>query len=64
MIVKFFRHGTGGGSAVFDYLLGKDGDRPDAEILRGDVDQQKLLIDSLDFKRQYTSGCLRARRSP
>lgn len=58
MIVKFFRHGTGGGSAVFDYLLGKDGDRPDAEILRGDVEQQKLLIDSLEFKRQYTSGCL------
>jgi hypothetical protein len=37
MIVKFFRHGTGGGSAVFDYLLGKEEDRPDAEILRGDV---------------------------
>ena len=64
MIVKFFRHGTGGGSAVFDYLLGKDGDRPDAEILRGDVDQQKLLIDSLDFKRQYTSGCLSFEEAP
>ena len=64
MIVKFFHHGTGGGSAVFDYLLGKDGDRPDAEILRGDVDQQKLLIDSLDFKRQYTSGCLSFEEAP
>ncbi|PAT62116.1 relaxase/mobilization nuclease domain-containing protein [Psychrobacter sp. JB193] len=64
MIVKFFRHGTGGGSAVFDYLLGKDGDRPDAEILRGDVEQQKLLIDSLDFKRQYTSGCLSFEEAP
>lgn len=64
MIVKFFRHGTGGGSAVFDYLLGKDGDRPDAEILRGDVDQQKLLIDSLEFKRQYTSGCLSFEEAP
>lgn len=64
MIVKFFRHGTGGGSAVFDYLLGKDGDRPDAEILRGDVAQQKLLIDSLDFKRQYTSGCLSFEEAP
>ena len=64
MIVKFFRHGTGSGSAVFDYLLGKDGDRPDAEILRGDVDQQKLLIDSLEFKRQYTSGCLSFEEAP
>ena len=64
MIVKFFRHGTGGGSAVFDYLLGKEGDRPDAEILRGDVAQQKLLIDSLDFKRQYTSGCLSFEEPP
>lgn len=64
MIVKFFRHGTGGGSAVFDYLLGKEGDRPDAEILRGDVAQQKLLIDSLEFKRQYTSGCLSFEEPP
>ena len=64
MIVKFFRHGTGGGDAVFDYLLGKEGDRPDAEILRGDVAQQKLLIDSLEFKRQYTSGCLSFEEAP
>ncbi len=64
MIVKFFRHGTGGGSAVFDYLLGKEGDRPDAEILRGDVAQQKLIIDSLEFKRQYTSGCLSFEEAP
>lgn len=64
MIVKFFRHGTGGGSAVFDYLLGKEEDRPDAEILRGDVAQQKLLIDSLEFKRQYTSGCLSFEEAP
>ena len=64
MIVKFFRHGTGGGNAVFDYLLGKEEDRPDAEILRGDVAQQKLLIDSLEFKRQYTSGCLSFEEAP
>ena len=64
MIVKFFRHGTGGGNAVFDYLLGKDGDRPDAEILRGDVAQQQLLIASLEFKRQYTSGCLSFEEAP
>ncbi len=62
MIVKFFTNGTGGSQGVFDYLL-KDKDQPDgkrigAEILRGDVDNQALLIDSLDFKQKYTSGCL------
>lgn len=62
MIVKFFTNGTGGSKGVFDYLL-KDKAQPDgkrigAEILRGDVDNQALLIDSLDFKQKYTSGCL------
>jgi len=47
---------------VFDYLL-KDKEQPDgkrlgAEVLRGDIDNQALLIDSLDFKQKYTSGCL------
>ena len=62
MIVKFFTHGTGGSKGVFDYLL-KDNEQPDgkrlgAEVLRGDIDNQALLIDSLDFKQKYTSGCL------
>lgn len=62
MIVKFFTNGTGGSKGVFDYLL-KDKEQPDgkrigAEILRGDIDNQALLIDSLDFKQKYTSGCL------
>ena len=62
MIVKFFTNGTGGSKGVFDYLL-KDKGQPDgkrigAEVLRGDVDNQALLIDSLDFKQKYTSGCL------
>ena len=47
---------------MFDYLL-KDKEQPDgkrlgAKILRGDIDNQALLIDSLDFKQKYTSGCL------
>lgn len=62
MIVKFFTNGTGGSKGVFDYLLKDkaqpDGKRVGAEILRGDVDNQALLIDSLDFKQKYTSGCL------
>ena len=64
MIVKFFRHGTGGGSAVFDYLLGKENERTQAEVLRGDIPTQKRLIDSLSFKRQYTSGCLSFEEAP
>ena len=62
MIVKFFTHGTGGSKGVFDYLLKdkeqSDGKRLGAEVLRGDIDNQSLLIDSLSFKRKYTSGCL------
>ena len=62
MIVKLFTNGTGGSKGVFDYLL-KDKEQPDgkrlgAEVLRGDIDNQALLIDSLDFKQKYTSGCL------
>lgn len=62
MIVKFFKRGTGKASGVFDYLL-KDknepgGKRQGAELLRGDVVNQSILIDSLDFKQKYTSGCL------
>ena len=62
MIVKFFTNGTGGSKGVFDYLLKdkeqSDGKRLGAEVLRGDIDNQALLIDSLDFKQKYTSGCL------
>ncbi len=62
MIVKFFTRGTGGSGGVFNYLLKdkeqEDGLRLDAEVLRGDIDNQSMLIDSLDFKQKYTSGCL------
>lgn len=68
MIVKFFKRGTGKASGVFDYLLKDknepDGLRRDAELLRGDVVNQSLLIDSLDFKQKYTSGVLSFAESP
>lgn len=64
MIVKMFRHGTGGSANVFNYLLGEDEKRLNAEVLRGDIETQKLLIDSLDFKRKYTSGCLSFEEAP
>jgi len=68
MIVKFFTRGTGSASGVFNYLLKDskepDGQRQGAELLRGDVVNQSLLIDSLPFKQRYTSGCLSFAESP
>lgn len=68
MIVKMFTHGTGGSSGVFNYLLKDakqlDGNRLDAELLRGDIETQKLLIDGLPFKQKYTSGCLSFEEAP
>ena len=68
MIVKFFKHGTGKSAGVFDYLL-KDKNQPDgvrleADVLKGDVEIQKMLIDSLPFKNKYTSGCLSFEEAP
>lgn len=64
MIVKFFRgRGTGRGSGAVDYLMRKtspDGIPriPPPEVLRGDPDLVKRLIDSLDFARRYKPGVL------
>jgi hypothetical protein len=58
MINKFFKHGTGGSAGVIDYLLGKERDRADAQVIRGEETITSQLIDSSLFKRKYTSGCL------
>ena len=58
MIVKVFARGSGGGKNVADYLMGKDRKREGAMVLRGDIEQTKEIIDSLDFSRNYTSGVL------
>jgi len=58
MIVKIHKRGSGGGSGPVDYLLGKDRNREQAHVLRGNPEQTRELIDSLDFKRKYTSGVL------
>ena len=63
MIIKLFRRGTGRGSGPVDYLLSdKDSEgnpRPYApEILFGDSDRTRRVIDSLDFRHKYTSGVL------
>jgi hypothetical protein len=58
MLVKIHSRGKGGGSGPVDYLLGKDRERELAFVLRGNPEQTKELIDSLSFKRNYTSGVL------
>ena len=63
MIIKLFRRGTGRGSGPVYYLLGEtdaNGEpRPHTpEILFGDPDTIRDVIDSLDFRHKYTSGVL------
>jgi len=58
MIVQFFNRGKGGGSGPIDYLLGKDRDREEAKLLRGDPEETAALIDSSDYAKKYTAGCL------
>ena len=58
MIVQFFDRGKGSGSGPIDYLLGKDRDREQAKLLRGDPEETAALIDSSDYAKKYTSGCL------
>lgn len=62
MLNKIFKHGSGGASGVMDYMLkeeDKKTPRQGATVLRGDVEIQAKLIDSLvgRFKQQYVSGC-------
>lgn len=58
MIVKFHRHGRGGGAGPVDYLLGKDRDREGARVLRGDPEQVRELIDTVHYAQRYKSAVL------
>lgn len=58
MIIKIHSRGAGSGSGPVDYLLGKDRQRDDARVLRGDAERTRELIDGCDFARAYTSGVL------
>lgn len=58
MIVKFNSRGAGAGSGPVDYLLGKERNREQAKTLRGAPERVKILIDTCDFARTYTSGVL------
>ena len=61
MIAGFSSHGTGGGSGPVDYVTDekrKDRENEPPEVVRGDPEQTRDLIDSLEFKHKYTSGVL------
>ncbi|MCL6323576.1 relaxase, partial [Pectobacterium atrosepticum] len=51
MIVKIHSRGTGSGSGPVDYLLGKDRQREQASVLRGNPEHVRELIDGCDFAR-------------
>lgn len=69
MLNKIFSHGGGGSKGVMDYML-KEKDkvtpREGMTVLRGDVELQAKLIDSLvgQFKQQYVSGCWSFEEAP
>ena len=60
MLIKFFG-GKGGGGAIANYLVdperaGREGNPP--EVLRGDIQQTRELIDSQDRKWTFTTGVI------
>ena len=59
--MKVFPHGQGGGDGPTHYLVRPDypsRDELPPEVLRGDVDTTRDLIDSLDTKWKFTAGVL------
>lgn len=58
MIIKIHSRGVGGGHGPVDYLLGKDREREDARLDRGNPDQIIELIDSSPYAQKYKSGVL------
>lgn len=61
MYMKVFPHGQGGGDGPTHYLVRPDypgRDELPPEVLRGDVDTTRTLIDSLDTKWKFTAGVL------
>lgn len=59
MLVKILKHGSGksrGGTSAKNYLLGKDNDRINARLLKGDPDITTEVINGLKFAKTYTSG--------
>jgi len=58
VIVKFHRTGKGIGEGPVEYLIGKDGNRSLARILRGNAQDTIDLINSNNYAQRYKSGVL------
>ncbi|MBS6828688.1 MAG: relaxase/mobilization nuclease domain-containing protein [Desulfovibrio sp.] len=61
MYMKVFPHGQGGGDGPTHYLVRPDypgRDELPPEVLRGDVETTRDLIDTLDTKWKFTAGVL------
>ena len=74
MIVKFHARGKGGGSGPVDYLLGRERNREGAtvlqavsythrdvykrQVLQGNPEEVRELIDATPVAKKYTSGVL------
>ncbi|MGJ8868494.1 nuclease, partial [Salmonella enterica subsp. enterica serovar Kentucky] len=56
MIVKLPARGKRGGSGPVDYQLGRERNREDATVLRGQPEEERELIDSTPFSKKYTTG--------
>ena len=69
MLHKIIGHGSNGSRGVMDYMLkekDKKTPRQGATVLRGDVETQAKLIDSLvdKFKQQYVTGVFSFEEAP
>jgi hypothetical protein len=59
MLIKFTGGGRGGGRQVADYLTRHEGrDHAPPEVVRGNMDRTRELIDSIERKWTYTHGVL------
>lgn len=59
MLIKFTSGGRGGGGTIAQYLTAPDREgrnHAPPEVLRGDMDRTRDLIDSIDRKWSYTHG--------
>ena len=59
MLIKFFSHGrgAGAGAGAVNYVTRTEGrEHEPPEVLRGDPEQTRDLIDSIDRQWRYTSG--------
>ena len=59
MLIKFTSGGRGGGRTIAEYLTSPERqgrDHAPPEVVRGDMDRTRDLIDSIERKWSYTHG--------